>query len=313
MGEKGSVSLAAIVCLVAASALPARAEEEGVGGAAEAPQRVLRIGDCVASGPAKGDADAVRSLITSSVVELRMFRVVDSRGQELALREAEAAVQLGEPKELAPLAADFILSSRLDPIGDRVLFTMEVVKASSGETRSVSESFAGENDILLSVRRLTRKLFERQAQGESGGPTVPEASAEAQQPRNPSPSLSLVAGTWKGDKNLDVVVLMLDGSGYAILSSGRRMALKVSVDGSSVVVAQNQVNSPDFYRPGLDVRSARIVAERARPWRWIFSLSADGNSLFGLKESVFVTVTGSGDVSLDNHYVRDAAWTRLYQ
>jgi hypothetical protein len=91
------------------------------------------------------------------------------------------------------------------------------------------------------------------------------------------------------------------------------MSLLATIDGNTVVVAQNQPNSPDFYRPSLDYKSAKVVAQGARPWRWKFFLSADGTTLAGVKESVFVTVSKDGAVTLDNNYVRDAVWTRLYR
>jgi hypothetical protein len=298
---------------IAALALSASAwSEAGIAEAAPetaVAQSVLRVADFAGEGLQEGEASAIQSLITSYVVELKMFRVIDAKGQELALREAETAVQLGATKELNPLVADFVLSSRMDSIGSQMLFSMDVIKTSTGEKKSVSEGFASENDLLLSVRRLTRKLFERRGDSDS-----PSAMKSLDSPaKNPSPSLSLVSGTWKGDKNLDRVMIMPDGRGFAVLASGRRMSLKAAIEGSSIVIVQNQPNSPDFYRPSLDSKSARIVAQGARPWRWTFSLSIDGNKLTGVKESVFVTVNTKGDVSLDNNYVRDAVWTRLYQ
>jgi hypothetical protein len=301
-----------ILGLFLASAVQAWPEEtqSPTSSDASAAQRVLRIADVGGEGLPGSEASAVRNLITSYVVELKMFRVIDSKGQELALREAETAVQLGVARDIDPLVADYLLSAQIDPIGAQILFSMDVTKTVSGEKRIVSEAFASENDLLLSVRRLTRKLFERpdDAQAAPGA-----ANAQKAPEKNPAPSLSLISGTWKGDKNLDRVTIMPDGSGFAVLTSGRRMSIKTAIEGAAVVVAQNQPNSPDFYRPSLDIRSARIVAKGARPWQWTFSLSADGNTLSGVKESVFVTVSKKGEVSLDNNYVRDAVWTRLYQ
>jgi hypothetical protein len=129
-----------------------------------------------------------------------------------------------------------------------------------------------------------------------------------------APSLALAAGTWKGDKGLDRVSLFPDGRGLAVLSSGATMKVRASISASTVVVVQDQASIPEFYRgPGLDLKSARQVASAARPWKWIFSLSKDGNSLTGVKESVFVRVDPQGAVSVDNNYVREAAWKRLYR
>jgi hypothetical protein len=286
----------------------ARASSSG----SEESARVLRIAEFGGAGIQSGEASALQGLITSNVVALSMFRVIDAQGQELALQEAETAVQLGTAKEVAPLAADYILSARVDRVGSFIVFTMGVTKASTGEGRSVSDTFTSENDVLLSVRRLTRSLFEKQDTASSPVSAAQERSAP-QPSANPAPGLPLLSGTWKGDKNVDRVTLLPDGRGFAVLDSGVRMSLKAKIDGALVIIAQDQPNSPDFYRPSLNLKSARIVAQGARPWRWSFSLSSDGSTLVGVKESVFVTVNENGNVSLDNNYVRDAVWTRSYR
>jgi hypothetical protein len=274
--------------------------------------KVLRIVDFGGSGLAENESVALQNLVTSYVIELKAFRVTDSSGQELALKEAETAVQLGQSKDIQPLVADYILSAQAERAGNLLIFKMDVTKASNGEKRSVADSFSSVNDLILAARRLTLGLFNRQDEASPASAGVP-ASADAKIGMVGVPSLARVAGTWNGDKNIDRVTLFPDGRGFAILGSGQRMMLKVTIEGSAVIVAQNQANSPDFYRPSLDLKSARIVASGARPWQWVFALSADGGSLVGIKESVFVTVTEQGQVSLDNTYVRAAQWTRLYR
>ena len=302
------VPFLALLAFAAFSVLPA-AEA-----AAQDSPRVLRIANFGGDAVLPGEATALQNLVTSYVMELKMFRVIDSAGQELALREAETAIQLGDHKELSPLSADYILSASANKAGGLIIFTMDVTKVASGEKKTVSDSFSSVNDLILASKRLTRALFEKQdvqaAQSQSG--PAAEASSPPQD-TNPAPSLALAAGNWKGDKNIDRVTLLPDGRGYAVLSSGKRMELKAKIEGQNLVIVQNQANSPDFYRPSLDLKAARIVAQGARPWRWVLSLSTDGKSLRGVKESVFVTVDAKGAVSLDNNYVREALWTRLYR
>lgn len=289
---------AALVSLALAS--PARAQDAPK----QAPSPVLRVLGFGGDGIQPSESIALQNLVTSYVIELKMFRVIDEAGQELAFKEAETAMQLGVTKDLAPLAADYILSGRASRIGSVLVFTMDVTRTTSGEKKSVADTFASVNDLILAARRLTRGLFERQPEA---------AQAPAPAATNPAPSLAQVSGTWKGDKNVDRVTILPDGRGFAVLASGARMAVKATIEGVTVVVLQNQPNSPEFYRPGLDLKSARIVAASARPWRWVFALSADGSSLAGVKESVFVTVSDKGAVTLDNGYVRDSTWKRLYR
>jgi hypothetical protein len=274
--------------------------------------KILRIAGFGGDAIQPGEAVALQNLVTSYVIELKMFRVIDESGQELALKEAETAVQLGLSKDITPLAADFLLSGRANRIGSYIVFTMDVTRVSNGEKKSVADSFTTVNDLILAAHRLTNALFEKQAAApssarSSSSQALPSARA------NPAPSLSLLAGTWRGDKNVDRVSILPDGRGVAVLASGVRMAVKVSIEGAAVIVLQNQPNSADFYRPSLDLSSAKIVAQSARPWRWVFSLSSDGNNLDGFKESVFVSVDQKGAVAVDNAYVRDAAWKRLYR
>lgn len=288
--------------------------------------KILRVAAFGGDGILPGEAVALQNLITSYVIELKLFRVIDEGGQELALKEAETAMQLGVAKDVAPLAADYVLSGQASKLGSFIVFTMDVTKVSSGEKKSVADAFSSVNDLILAARRLTSSLFDKQAAPQAGTSPSPSGRGDqtAQQTArpvapqipagsNPSPNLSLVAGTWKGDKNVDRVSILPDGRGFAVLASGVRMAVKASIEGGTVVIVQNQANSPDFYRPGLNLKSAKIVSDGARPWRWVFSLSSDGGSLVGVKESVFVSVNDKGAVSIDNSYVRDAAWKKLYR
>lgn len=309
-------SVLACFLLSSSPLLPAQAEEAS---------RVLRIADFGGSALAQNERTALQNLVTSYVMELKAFRVTDSSGQELALKEAETAIELGQSPELKPLVADYILSARAEELGSLLVFTMEVTKASNGEKKSVADSFPSVNDLILASRRLTRSLFDSQGAGlgtsaENASESPPSAAAEAPGaqaavgPRSALPSLEIVAGSWKGDKSVDRITLFPDGKGFALLSSGFRMRLRASVSGRTVVVEQAESNSANFYRaPNLSAKAARLVAQQARPWRWIFSLSTDGSSLVGVKETVFVTVTEKGQVSVDNNYVRPAQWTRLYR
>ena len=292
-------------------------------GAAQNATQVLRIAAFGGDGILPGEALALQNLVTSYVVQLKLFRVIDDSGQELALKEAETSVQLGVAKALSPLSADYVLSAGANKIGSLLVFTVKVTKVASGEEKSVADTFASVNDLILAARRLTRSLFDASAAvssataGTSGlaASQAPPASQAlpSSQPSKPAPSLAAVSGTWKGDKNVDRVTILPDGRGFAVLASGIRMAVRVSIEGAAVVIVQDQPGSPDFYRPALDLKSARVVAAAARPWRWVFALSQDGASLSGVKESVFVSVSDKGTVAVDNNYVRDAVWQRLYR
>jgi hypothetical protein len=315
---------------------------------AQSRQGIVRISPFTGSGIPDSELATLERLVASHVAELRLFRVIDDTGREMALGETEMALSLGyQPNTLMPLAADFILSGHLGRIGDLYVFTLENTRVSSGEKISVSETSMSLNDAVLHARSLTRSLFgkpEEQAMAQPGNqgyetyaskpglPASQPATATRTEPAEQSvasidpapstekpdgvafaeaPSLSQVAGTWRGDRGLETVRLFPNGSGMAVLSGGGTMRLKVTLNGSSVVVAQDQANDAAMYRgSNITFEIARNIASQARPMKWIFNLSTDGQKLDGMKESIRVSGTSTA-ITVDNDYVREASWTRI--
>lgn len=333
--------LALALSVALAAALPALSQNQ---------PKILRVNPFAGNGISPGEAQALQGMVTSYISEYKLFRVIDAAAQEMALKEAEAAMQLGVSRDIAPLAADYILSASAQSAGGLVVFSMDLTKVSSGEKRNVAKAVASVNDLILSLRGLTDSLFDRvqaatdaqgpspaaprsasaQAQGSppASGPApaagnlppagaAPQASPPIGQEPAPAfvkePSLAMITGSWSGDKGVDRVSILRDGRGVAVLSSGSSMKIKATIAGSSIVVVQDQPSSPEFYKGGgLDLKAAREVAAKARPWRWIFSLAENKGSLVGTKESVYVTMD-KGAITVDNNYVREARWSRLFQ
>ena len=286
--------------------------------AAEQAKPVLRIRPFSGEDLAASELAAIQNLVTSYIVEFNAFRVIDSNN-------GPASSDLGGPKP-PPSAADLSVGGSILRAGGLYVATLVSTEHATGEKRSVSDAFSSINELILSSRRLALALFERREAAPQAG-TAQEAAPAGPQPRAPSPegmaagaaapaieeapSLSLLAGSWSGDKGVERVTLFADGRGMALLDSGTVMQLKVTINGSIVSIAQNQANLPAFYRrAGIDFATARAIAAKARPWIWSFTLSKDGKRLSGSKESVFITVSSSGELSVDNGYVREAVWTR---
>jgi hypothetical protein len=264
--------------------------------------RVVKIGEVSGDVLGPGETAALRALIISYITERGGFRIVDAEGVRIALEEASA-----DAEAVVPLSADYVLTAKTFALGERTSLALDLTKVATTERKSVSESYASMNDLLAGAKNLAADLFNR-----AFGPTSP-ASNEGrafQISLDQNPTLSAVAGTWDGDKGIHSITLRSDGRGFALLDSGVRMMLKAVISGTQIVVTQDQPNSPDFYRPDLDLKSAAIVSAAARRWKWIFSLTADGRALIGYKESVFVKVDENGSVSVDNDYSREALWTR---
>lgn len=286
---------------------------------AEGNQAVLRVLPFQGPELAEAELKAIQNLVTSSILELKTFRVIDTDGQDPALSKAETGPSPEDTKDRGAASADFLISGSIIKTAYSLIFSLTATKVSSGEKRSVSETLADQGELILAARRLTRRLFEREEfasttpqdlEGESSPASPPPETASLR--AMPRPYLSALTGSWKGDKGVARVSIFSDGRGFVFLSSGASMKITTRIQDDRIEIFQAQENRPEFYRSeGIDYASAKAIAEQARPWKWIFQLSEDGQTLFGVKETVFVRVDPEGKVSVDNDYVREALWSRL--
>ncbi|OHD10558.1 MAG: hypothetical protein A2Z96_01955 [Spirochaetes bacterium GWB1_48_6] len=290
-------------------------------------QPVLRISPFTDNGAGSSEASMLERLINSYIVELKLFRVIDAKGQEIALMETEAALSLGASATAAlPLTADFIISGMLGKIDNLYIFTLENTKVSSGEKLSVSDTANTISDIVLRARSLTRSLFGKQDPPQTASSTMPTSAGATPASSFPvlagvqpaedavvfkSPGVKNLVGTWKGDKGLENVRLLPNGTGIAVLSGGGTMKVRISIDADAIMIVQDQPNNVAMYKSvSVTLDMAKKIAAQARPMQWIFTLSPDGLNLSGTKESVSISGNGT-TLKVDNSYQREATWTRI--
>lgn len=198
---------------------------------AQSRQGIVRISPFTGSGIPASELATLERLVASHVAELRLFRVIDDVGREMALGETEIALSLGyQPTPVIPLVADIILSGHLGHIGDVYILTLENTRVSTGEKLSVSDTGFSINEVVLRTRSLTRNLFgnsDEMASSQTGTmthvssqgsfqlpETQPALSATSEPVPSDSPvlaartgtdndstlSLTRIAGTWRGDR-----------------------------------------------------------------------------------------------------------------
>lgn len=284
-------------------------------------QPVLRISPFSDSGASSSEASMLERLVNSYIVELKLFRVIDAKGQELALIETEAALSLGSTTVAStPLTADFILGGMLGKIDDLYIFTLENTKVSSGEKLAVSDTANTVSDIVLRARDLTRSLFEKQETPAVSSSLPLQTTTLASASGNfeaveiavfKSPAISNLVGTWKGDKGLENVRLLPNGSGIAVLSGGGTLKVRITINSDQILVVQDQPNDASMYKSAfVSFDVAKKISAQARPMRWVFTLSPDGLKLDGTKESVSISGDGT-TLKIDNNYQREATWVRI--
>ena len=298
---------------------------------AQGRQAVVKIVPFSGEGFIASELNGLQNLVAAQIVELRAFRLTDDAGRDLALSETEQALAIGSSAPAAaPLSADYVLTGSLSRVGELVVFSLSNTRVRDGEKLVVSDSAPSINEIAARSRALTRSLFGDAQRDELGisadeGPSTGSASlgagsdsarstmetgaSIAEERAHERPSLAMLAATWRGDKGLITIRLYPNGTGIAFLSGGGTMRVRLRIEGSAIEIWQDQANDPAMYRsPNWGYETAQLIAKEARPMRWQFSLSEDGQALFGKKESVAYDGLAR---SVDNGYVRDARWERI--
>jgi hypothetical protein len=283
---------------------------------------VVRIAAFSGDALTRSELATLEKLVAGYIVEMQAFRVVDDKGQDLALREAETTLANGGVVVIDPIAADFIVSGDVSKLGDELVITLETIKVKTGEKKTVTERVASLNDLVLTLRALTRRLFERQndaTSSSSGSGTVNMSASSAMVDRASIPTLDSftlkdVSGLWISDNDRIVESITILPSGYSVITTtvGKQIQAKASVKGGMLTLAQTSSNNPEIYYLFFPISKAEAkqLAAQARPWKWLLRLSKDKLTLIGDMESVRIGRDESGVLSIDNAYSREAWFSK---
>ena len=254
-----------------------------------------------ALGVSENESKTIENLIQSYVSEFQDLRLVSQTDRDKVLVEQEFASVLNNPEQLANLlSANFLLTGSVGAIGDDRVLSLDVIKVSSGEKKSISEIFKSINELALGTRTMTMRIFERD-----------DDPISATQPiRMQVISADDILGTWKGDKGIEVVRISRGGKAMAILSSSAQMELAWKIEGTELYFQQISPNSTKFYHP-VPYKIALELTSKAKPMRWSFSLFSDGMILKGTKTSSAVSYEGERVLEIIHGTSREAEWTRL--
>ena len=124
-------------------------------------------------------------------------------------------------------------------------------------------------------------------------------------------ALEDLIGEWSGDQGLTTVEVFPDGSAVASLNGVGTMQLRITIDGNVVRAVQDEPNAPRMYMTSFPYTVAVQMVDIARPVQWEFTLSENGTTLHGIKDTTFFQISRGRVVWADNTYSREAVWTRL--
>jgi len=253
-----------------------------------------------ALGVSENETRTIENLIQSYVSEFQDLRMVSQTDRDKVLIEQEFASSLNDPEKLGNLlSANYLMTGSVGAIGDDRVLSLDVIKVSSGEKKSISEIFKSIGELALGTRKMTLRILDRDDPSQISIATKKQAL-----------SVEDILGTWKGDKGIEVVRISRGGKAIAILSSSAQMELAWKIEGAELSLQQSSQNSTKFYHP-VPYKIALELTTKAKPMRWTFSLYSDGMVLKGSKISSAVSYDGDRLLEIIHGAVREAEWTRL--
>ncbi len=274
---------------------------------AQQQQFVIKIAKFTSDILSNEELTTLEKIVASYVAELGQFRIIDSRGQEIALTEIENSLAMGNSVQPQMLSAHYVITMHIGKINQSFAITIDIVKTATSEKRTKTEIVSSLNEVLITIRPMLYSLMGIQAV--SPTQTMPTENGEYK--FKPVIAVSDIVGVWKGDRGIETVRLYGDKTGIVVLTSGKTFKVKYQIVKDTLIVEQNQKNFPEMYvTQNITLATATIIAQKARPQKWIFKLSDSGQMLIGIKESIYVTGSGTS-VTVDNTYVREAVWSKL--
>lgn len=120
-----------------------------------------------------------------------------------------------------------------------------------------------------------------------------------------------LVGTWQGDYLLSRVEIRADGTAIAWLNDKDTMKLRVSVQGKTVTIMQDEPNSPKLYLNAFPYSIAVQAVQVSRPQSWEFLLSVERDRLVGRKHTSYFHIEQGTIIQVDNTYSREAIWLRV--
>jgi hypothetical protein len=217
------------------------------------------------------------------------------------------------------VAARAIVAGVAEHIGDRYSLGLNLIRVDTGKTvNRVYGEYSGYDGLIAGSRGLVFALFQIPSipGNQESGPSIasspsPGPNLHADETFVSKPNLSMIVGTWEGDKGLQSVRINGNGSATAAIGDNNSMKLSVSIEGDQIIVRQNEPNSPKMYLPFFPYSIAVQIVELARPMSWIFRLTTNDQFLRGTKETSYFRIDRGAVVYVDNTYTRPAEWRKL--
>ncbi|MDR2110095.1 MAG: hypothetical protein LBP32_02170 [Spirochaetaceae bacterium] len=243
------------------------------------PKPVIALVPFETRGLSPGEGRIIESLIRSYITDLGdRFFLLDTAGE-------------GGPPP------DYIISGSVSLEEDGRVLMLSIREGGTGKTVYAASTYKSAGELALRAKSLVETAF------------LSRAEDYSQEERAEPMTEAAVAGTWRGDRGIELVHLRRDGGGVAIFSSGARMRLRYVIEDNTLKVIQNSPNTERFYHP-VPYGVARRLVEEADPMRWELLLFNNGALLRGIKVTTGARYEGDRVLELLPHTAESAEWVK---
>jgi hypothetical protein len=225
----------------------------------------------------------VDNLVFSFIKELKTYTILDLRSQ---------TVPADFPKNPA---IDYIFFGMLKEVPEGIKLELVLKGREDQFTRIISKVYGNINKILLDSRLLVFNLFDFSVPLE--GLTVSTPQNEQDTEFGYVETVDSLAGSWKGEKGLDRVMILRGGRGMAVFSSGVSVSLDLKIDNGYLLVTQKGSLQPRQFL-NLPDEIARQAVQQTNPPQWRFLVSPDKKILSGTKVDAEIQYNETSIISI---------------
>lgn len=225
----------------------------------------------------------VDNLVFSFIKELKTYTILDLRSQ---------TVPADFPKNPA---IDYIFFGMLKEAPEGIKLELVLKGREDQFTRIISKVYGNINKILLDSRLLVFNLFDFSVPLE--GLTVSTPQNEQDTEFGYVETVDSLAGSWKGEKGLDRVMILRGGRGMAVFSSGVSVSLDFKIDNGYLLVTQKGSLQPRQFL-NLPDEIARQAVQQTNPPQWRFLVSSDKKILSGTKVDAEIQYNETSIISI---------------
>lgn len=235
-------------------------------------------------------AKMTSDLYFTQLSEINNFNVTDKR--ELPLLS-----ELPDSNLFSKYALSFYTVIQKSKTDDSWIVIFHVIDKANEEEHTKQKKYASFYKILMESKNELKETIRQLIENDKGAAIknsnkIQEISKTDNLNNQNQQTTNLISaenlsGTWKGEENIDKIVILRGGRGFVIFKNGASMNITIKPsdkDKNQIIFTQNSKSNASFF-PELPRAVALKAAPFAEPIEWVLSIS-DNNTLKGTKNTL---------------------------